>query len=157
MVPQDNLPSLKGYIRGLRFCRPPLYLKELSELLLKPELSTELKLMVMDTFSRLDARQCSRRHFLPREGALSAQARREAVRGTGGTGVPARGVNALQVLLGFLANKDRMIRLLAIRALRELSCREPASSTKCCVNRFYHLLEEEDKDIRQEALDALCA
>ena len=73
-VPQDNLPSLKGYIRGLRFCRPPLYLKELSELLLKPELSTELKLMVMDTFSQLDARQAHGGDFVPRQGALPAQA-----------------------------------------------------------------------------------
>ena len=55
--PLDSLPSLKGYARGLRFVSPPIFAKELAEILLKPEVGDDVKLCALDTLDGYNQRQ----------------------------------------------------------------------------------------------------
>jgi class 3 adenylate cyclase/HEAT repeat protein len=153
--PQDNLPSLKGYVRGLRFCQPPVCLKELAELLLKPEVEADVKLNVLDTFNRLEAKQTKgvvplliKALFLPSGEPLLRENLERLIQSRGEA-------NIFQVMLGFLDRRERFIRLLAVRTLREIALRDPGLPREVLTNRYYLLLEDEDDEIKQEALIAL--
>jgi class 3 adenylate cyclase len=155
--PQENIPSLKGYARGLRFIQPPVFLKELAEVLLKPEVGADVKLAALDTIGRFDLKLAKgavapllKAFFIPSgEPKLKERLEEVIVRG-GDAGI-------FQVMLGFLDRREPAVRLLAVRALRELVLRDPGLPREVFVNRCYLLLEDADPDIKREGLLALLA
>jgi class 3 adenylate cyclase len=153
--PLENVPSLKGYIRGLRFCIPPLYIKELAELLLKPEVPIQIKLRVLETFDQFNLKQA--RGVVPvLIKALLLPTHEPQLRSRLEKHICQWGeANIFQVMIGFLNSRDRAIRIHAIRVLRELALKDTMVPREVLVNRYYLLLEEEDKEIKQEALIAL--
>ena len=155
--PQENPNSLKGYVRGLRFCEPPLYLRELGELLLKPDVPGRVKMCALDTFDRYDLKNARavvplfiKAFFVP-SGEPQLKRRLEGLILRWGE------ANIFQAMLGFLNRPERDIRTLAIRSLREITLRDAGLPREVLVNRYYLLLEDDDRDIKQEALVALLA
>jgi len=153
--PRESLPTLKGYVRGLRFCHPPLYLKELGELVLKPEIPVSIKLCALETLRSFDPKLTRptipyliKALFLPKRDPQLAKKLEEML-------MARAEANVFQVMLGFFNSKDKFIRLLAIRVLREVAVKDTTLPREVLVNRYYLLMEEEDADIRQEALVAL--
>jgi class 3 adenylate cyclase/HEAT repeat protein len=155
--PLENLPSLKGYVRGLRFVSPPLYLKELAEILLKPEVGDDVKLCALDTLDRFDLRAARgvlpaliKAFFIPSgEPRLKPAIERLIIKNGDAL--------IFQAMLGFLDRPELAARLLAVRTLREIVLRDKNLPREVLVNRYYLLLEDPNTEVKQEALVALLA
>lgn len=154
--PQENLTALRGYLRGLKFCEQKPWLSERANLLLRPDLSWELKLLILEGFLNLSTKEAKpvvpllvKALFLPQRPEHFFEFLNNLLCQL------AEG-NAFQVMLGLLNNsKDTPIRIFALKVLRQLVMRDIALPRDVLVNRFYLLLEDPDPEIRQETLASL--
>ncbi|MBN2353791.1 MAG: hypothetical protein JXD23_14555 [Spirochaetales bacterium] len=153
--PLDSLPSLKGYARGLRFVSPPIFAKELAEILLKPEVGDDVKLCALDTLDRYNLRQARgalpslvKAFFIPSGEPRLKEHLERLIVANGDAGI-------FQAMLGLLDRRELAVRLLAMRTLREIALHDPNLPREVLVNKYYLLLEDGNEEIKQEALVAL--
>jgi len=154
--PLENLTALRGYLRGLKFCEAKPWLNERVNLLLRADLSWELRILALESFQNLSAKEAKpiipfliRALFSPKRPEQFFEAVADLLCQL------AEG-NAFQVMLGLLNPSQSIpIRILALKVLREIVMRDPALPKDVLVNRFYLLLEDPNPAIRQEALASL--
>ncbi len=153
--PLDGLPSLRGYARGLRFIAPPVFAKELAEVLLKPEAGDDVKLCALDTLAGYGQKQARsalpslvKAFFIPSGEQRLKERLEQLIVANGDSGI-------FQAMLGLLDRRETPVRLLAVRSLREIARRDPNLPREVLVNRYYLLLEDGNEEIKQEALVAL--
>ncbi|RPJ07788.1 MAG: hypothetical protein EHM28_06040 [Spirochaetaceae bacterium] len=154
---KEMLPSLKGYIRGTRFCKPPVLLKDIAELLMKPELTLDLRKLAIDTIEKTD--------FTGVKGVLPFFQRLLFVENTsdeirariGGVLCQWADATIFQQMLDLISHAESCIRVIACQVIRVIAQKDPGIPREVLVNKCYTLLEDEKPSVAQEALVTLLA
>ncbi|MBN1525390.1 MAG: adenylate/guanylate cyclase domain-containing protein [Spirochaetales bacterium] len=152
---REKLPALKGYIRGMRFCNPPILMKDIAELLVKPELDSEIRRLCLDTVDKTDFKGA--KNILPFFiQLLFVEGTEDEMKEAAGK-ILARwaDISVFQQMLDLLQHEEACIRVVGLHVLRFLAERDPSVPREVLVNRCYVLLEDTSSKVVREALVTL--
>ncbi len=152
-----NISELRGVIRGSRFIPPNLIVASLLHFLILPDTEPELKTLALDTLKHLKINEVRGAvHSLIN--AVKSNTLTNEHRKLVGEIVASQGDSSnIQSLIDLTTSSDDEIKKIAISSIREISRRIPNAPTDIITNRLYILLEDDNPEIRNEALLGLIA
>ncbi len=148
------LYELRAYIRGSKYIPSKILTSSLLHLLRLPQIDDHLKYLIIDTLKEMQIGDT--------KGALLALIRilkktpnNDFKIGIGKILEEQGHNNIIQPLIDLTNAKNETTKIVAIKALREISRRHPEYSRDIIINRFYLLMEDPSVNIRAESLIAL--
>jgi class 3 adenylate cyclase len=153
--PDKHMPSVKGYSRGARFLPPNLYMRSLIDLLLKSGAPDSLKHLVVDSLLTMELSKIKGLHLLLLRLLIKSGLKQDLKEKLQEIICAYPDSGAFQLLMDLTTQKDVFLKNLAISTLRNISRRDKNISRELLVNRFYSLLDDPQKETRQQSLIAL--
>jgi class 3 adenylate cyclase len=148
-------PTLKGYIRGVRFLEPNVFIRNLVDLLLKADVPFILKDLIIESLAEMELDKIKGIHLLLMRLLLKTKMQRELKEKLAGIIKKNSDPNIFQLLLDLVLENDIFLKSLSIDTLLNIALKDPAISRELLINRFYLLLDDKDRGISRKALIAL--
>jgi class 3 adenylate cyclase/HEAT repeat protein len=152
-----DCPSLRGYIRGVQFLAPGLFIRNLIDLLIKNDAPVSLKKLIIESLQTMDLCKVKGIFLLLLRLIVKSKMQSEIKEKLGELVVNYADVSVFQPLMDLTSQQDVFLKGLAIDTLKNLALKEKTVPSELLVNRFYVLLDDKNSTIRQQALIALLA
>ncbi len=150
------LYELRGYIRGSKYIPAKILTPNLLHLLRLPQIDDHLKYLIIDTLREMKVGE-TKGAFLALIKILKKTPNNDFKIGIGKILEDQGDNNIIQPLIDLTNAKNETTKIVAIRALREISKRHSEYSRDIIINRLYLLMEDSSVNIRVESLIALIA
>jgi class 3 adenylate cyclase len=155
--PGRNPRSLSGYIRGARYIPPKILLGPLVHIAQHPGLSVPTRTLLVETLEAMNL-QGLQRSLQPLLKVLDVQAVADDLKLRIGNLIARVADAALgHMALDLTSHPTPTGRRIAIRIVKAMATRGAGASVDIVTNRLYLLLEDPDRAVRVDALQALLA
>ncbi|MBN1797420.1 MAG: hypothetical protein JW822_02515 [Spirochaetales bacterium] len=150
-----NLPGLRGYIRGVRYLSPGLFIRSLVDLLVKSNIPTTIKELVIESLQAMELCRVKGIYLFMLRLIIKGELPDELKEKLKNIIVQCSDASIFQPLLDLTLQKDAFLKGLAINTLKNIALTDKTVPPELLINRFYLLLDDKDSDIKQQALVAL--
>ncbi len=153
--PGKNIGSLNGYIRGSRFIPAKIMIGPLLHILLLPSLNRATRELTVDSLLAMDLTGMKRIMPALMKALDMQELDREIKFRIGELLCRYADASVGHQLLDITGHPDTTARRVAVRALRALAARGEGVAPEVLTNRLYVLLDDNDRSVKVEALQAL--
>lgn len=155
--PGKNIRSLNGYIRGARFIPPRIMIGPLIQVLLVPSLNPQSRALVVDSLEAMDL-SSSQKALAPLLKMLDMKEVEDTLKLRvgdllGRTADP----STVHQAMDLTTHSAPAARKVGVRLLNAAISRSESAGSEEITGRLYKLLEDNDKGVRVESLQALLA
>ena len=155
--PAKNIRSLNGYIRGARFIPARIMIGPLIQVLLVPSLNPQSRALVVESLEAMDL-SSSQKALAPLLKILDMKEVDDALKlRVGDLLCRTADPSMMHQAMDLTAHAAPAARKVGARLLRAASVRSESTSSEEVTGRLYKLLEDKDKSVRVESLQALLA